>query len=95
MSATTTIDAETTADGTTAARTRAPFPDVVPGLLISPAAPGLWRVTRPRGAVLGHIEQRGAGAEVRFGAKRLVAGGLRSIELGEFWSSRAAAEVFR
>jgi hypothetical protein len=32
---------------------------------------------------------------VRFRAKRLVAGGIRSIELGEFWSSRAAAEVFR
>ena len=76
-------------------RTREPFPDDVPGLQISPAAPGLWRVTRPQGAVLGHIEQRGFGDEVRFGSKRLVAGGIRSIELGEFWSSRAAAEVFR
>jgi hypothetical protein len=75
--------------------TRRPFPDVVPGLQISPAAPGLWRVTRPQGAVLGHIEQQGFGDEVRFRAKRLVAGGIRSIELGEFWSSRAAAEVFR
>ena len=80
---------------TNATRTREPFPDVVPGLQISPAAPGLWRVTRPQGAVLGHIERRGFGDEVRFGAKRLVAGGIRSIELGEFWSSRAAAEVFR
>ncbi|WP_156891283.1 hypothetical protein [Agromyces subbeticus] len=80
---------------TSIARTREPFPIVVPGLLISPAAPGLWRVTRPQGAVLGHIEQRGAGAELRFAAKRLVAGGIRSIDLGEFWSSRDAAEVFR
>lgn len=77
------------------ARTREPFPDRVPGLLIFPAAPGLWRVTRPQGAVLGHIEQRGAGDELRFGAKRLVAGGIRSIDLGEFWSPRDAAEVFR
>ena len=78
-----------------ATRTREPFPDVVPGLQISPAAPGLWRVTRPQGAVLGHIEQHGFGDEVRFRAKRLVAGGIRSVELGDFWSSRAAAEVFR
>ncbi|WP_139416934.1 hypothetical protein [Agromyces laixinhei] len=79
----------------TGARRREPFPVDVPGLQISPAAPGLWRVTRPQGAVLGHIEQRGVGVESRFGARRLVAGGSRSIELGEFWSSRDAAEVFR
>ncbi|AWB95723.1 hypothetical protein DCE93_08640 [Agromyces badenianii] len=87
MSAIATIDPHT--------RTREPYPIDIPGLSISPAAPGLWRVTRPKGPVLGHIERRGAGEEARFGAKRLAPGGIRSIDLGEFWSSRDAAEVFR
>ena len=36
---------------------REPFPVTITGLTISPAAPGLWRVARADGAVLGHIER--------------------------------------
>ncbi|WP_232497358.1 hypothetical protein [Agromyces humatus] len=77
------------------ARTRVPFPAVVPGLTISPAAPDLWRVSRASGAVVGHIERHGGDDRVRYRARRVLPGGIRSIELGEFWSPREAAELFR
>lgn len=77
------------------ARTREPFPIQVPGLAISPAAPDLWRIVRPSGAVLGHIARRGRDDEERYTARRMLPGGIRSIELGEFWSPREAAELFR
>lgn len=76
-------------------RIRAPFPVEVPGLAFLPAAPGLWRVARRDGSVLGHVEHRGEGEGGRFVARRLTAGTLRSTELGEFWSAREAAELFR
>jgi len=67
------------------------------GLSIVTAAPGLWRVSRIGGPVLGHIELRRRDGVERFAARRLVGGGLgtRSIELGEFWSPTDAAECFR
>ncbi|WP_344296330.1 hypothetical protein [Agromyces neolithicus] len=77
------------------ARSREPFPVVVPGITISAAAPDLWRVTRSNGAVIGHIERRGHDDSARFQARRMLQGGMRSIDLGEFWSPRAAAELFR
>ncbi|MFF2270778.1 hypothetical protein ACFVTX_00780 [Agromyces sp. NPDC058136] len=76
-------------------RIRVPFPVEVPGLAFTPAAPGLWRVARADGSVLGHVEHRGEGAASRFAARRLTAGTLRSTEIGEFWSAREAAELFR
>jgi hypothetical protein len=78
---------------TTLARSRAPFPVSVAGLTISPAAPGLWRVARIDGAVLGHIECAADGE--RFRTRRLLPGGTRSMPIGEFWSPRDAADVFR
>lgn len=77
------------------ARTREPFPVVVPGLTISAAAPDLWRVARPNGAIVGHIERHGRDDRERFRARRVVPGGIRSIDLGEFWSPSEAAELFR
>lgn len=65
------------------------------GLSIVTAGPGLWRVARIGGPVLGHIELRRRDGEERFAARRLLSGGLRSIELGEFWSPTDAAECFR
>jgi hypothetical protein len=65
------------------------------GLSIVTAAPGLWRVALIGGPVLGHIELRERDGEERFVARRLLRGGLRSIELGEFWSPTDAAECFR
>lgn len=80
---------------TTLARPRETFPARVSGLTIIPAAPGLWRVSRTDGVVLGHIElQREDGVE-RFAARRLVSGGIRSMPLGEFWSPSEAAACFR
>ena len=76
-------------------RTREPFPVAVASLTISPAAPDLWRVARPSGAVVGHIERRGRGDSERYLARRVLHGGIRSIDLGEFWSPREAAELFR
>lgn len=74
---------------------REPFPAQVPGLRFAAAAPDLWRVATSDGAVLGHIRRHELGGVERFSARRLLPGGLRAIELGEFWSSRDAAEVFR
>jgi hypothetical protein len=78
---------------TTLARPREPFPVNVAGLAISAAAPGLWRVARADGAVLGHIERAGESEPYR--SRRLLPGGIRSTPLGEFWSARDAADVFR
>ena len=65
---------------------RADAPPPAPrGLSIITAAPGLWRVALIGGPVLGHIELRQHDGEERFVARRLLRGGLRSIELGEFW----------
>lgn len=74
---------------------RATFPATPRGLSIITAGPGLWRVARIGGPVLGHIELRRRDGEERFAARRLVGGGIRSIELGEFWSPTDAAECFR
>jgi len=75
---------------------RADAPPPAPrGLSIITAAPGLWRVALIGGPVLGHIELRQRDGEERFVARRLLRGGLRSIELGEFWSPTDAAECFR
>lgn len=79
---------------TTLARPRETFPAQVAGLTITPAAPGLWRVSRPGGPVLGHIELRDESGLERYAARRLVGGGIRSMPLGEFWSPRDAAECF-
>jgi hypothetical protein len=78
---------------TTLTRSREPFPVSIPGLRISPAAAGLWRVARPDGVVLGHIER--AGEPERYRTRRILAGGIRSMSLGEFWSPSDAADVFR
>ena len=72
-----------------------PIPAGVPGLTITPVAPGLWRVSRTAGAVLGHIELRDVDGLERYAVRRLVSGGTRSMPLGEFWSPRDAAECFR
>lgn len=77
------------------ARPRESFPARVPGLTITPAAPSLWRVSRTGGPVLGHIERHEVGGLERWAARRLVAGGIRSMPLGEFWSAPDAAECFR
>ena len=77
------------------ARPHETFPVRMPELTITPVAPGLWRVSRTAGAVLGHIELRDHDGLGRYAARRLVKGGVRSMPLGEFWSPRDAAECFR
>jgi hypothetical protein len=67
----------------------------VRGLTVTAVGPGLWRVCRAQGPVLGHIERRRYGGGDRYVARRLVGGGIRSMELGEFWSATDAAECFR
>ncbi|WP_350349708.1 hypothetical protein ABIQ69_07335 [Agromyces sp. G08B096] len=80
---------------TVLAPVREPYPADVPGLRFTLAAPDLWRVAAADGALLGHIERRTGPAGERFRARRLMPGLVRSVELGEFWSSRDAADVFR
>lgn len=77
------------------ARPRETFPARVSGLTITPVAPALWRVTRTGGAVLGHIERHGSDGLERWAARRRGPGGVRSHQLGEFWSATDAAECFR
>ena len=67
----------------------------VRGLTVTAVGPGLWRVCRAHGPVLGHIERRRYDGGDRYVARRLVGGGIRSMELGEFWSATDAAECFR
>jgi hypothetical protein len=74
---------------------REPFPEQLPGLQFAAAAPDLWRVAGTDGAVLGHIRRRDVGGVARFSARRQLPGSLQGFELGEFWSPRDAAEVFR
>jgi hypothetical protein len=72
--------------------------DILPavrGLTVTAVAPGLWRVSRAQGPVLGHVERRRHEGVERYAARRLVGGGIRSMELGEFWSATDAAECFR
>jgi len=80
---------------TIAARVREPFPIAVPGLAIVPAGPDLWRVARPGGIVLGHVERLGDGPGARFAVRRFAPGGRPSVPLGEFWSPESAIELFR
>ena len=80
---------------TVLAASRESFPAAPPGLTILAVAAGLWRVARIGGPVLGHIERRRVGDLDRYAARRLLVGGIRAIELGEFWSPADAAECFR
>src|SRR6218665_1605721 len=77
----------------TRALLREPCPEAVRGLTFAPAAPGLGRVTRADGLVLGHIERRSDSE--RYRVRRMRAGTLRSLPVGEFWSPREAADVFQ
>ncbi|NYJ19218.1 hypothetical protein [Glaciibacter psychrotolerans] len=63
-------------------------------LALVPVREGLWRVTRPNGAVLGHIERRLDPRGDRFAARRLTAAG-RMLDIGLFWQRDDAAECFR
>jgi hypothetical protein len=67
----------------------------VPGLTLTSVGPGVWRVCRAHGPVLGHIQRRPRDGVDRYVARRLVGGSIRSMELGEFWSATDAAECFR
>ncbi len=74
---------------------REAFPEQLPGLRFAPAAPDLWRVASNDGSVLGHIRRHDVGGVTRFSARRQLPGSLQGFDLGEFWSPRDAAEVFR
>jgi hypothetical protein len=60
---------------------------------------GYWRVTASSGAVLGYIEETTAGAppaeRPRYRAKRLLPGGARVAELGEFAEQTDAVACLR
>jgi hypothetical protein len=77
------------------AQTREPFPLDLPGLRFDAVGRGLWRVSRPGGAVLGHVERQAHPGGERFCARRMAPGAPSPRELGEFWSPRDAAECFR
>src|SRR6218665_2413862 len=81
-----------TAAPSTRALLREPFPEAVRGLTFTPAAPGLWRVTRADGLVLGHIERR-AGSE-RDRVRRMRGGTLRSPPGGGFRVAARARRCF-
>lgn len=75
------------------------LPTAVSGVRLIPLHNELWRVTGPRGTVLGYIElvrrddQGAAGNTYR--AKR-VAGNLRAfVPVGDFWELRDAVDSLR
>jgi hypothetical protein len=55
---------------------------------------GFWRVLHPSGAVLGYIERTRSGDAEHFESRRLIAGTIRIIPLGEFWSFDTALDCF-
>jgi hypothetical protein len=77
------------------ARPREIFPIAPPGLILTPVGASLWRVARTRGPVLGHVERREVDGVDRYVARRLLRGGVRSMDLGAFWSAADAIECFR
>ena len=78
------------------ARTREPFPDRRTAASRSRLPRPICGESHDRAArSLGHIERHGRDDRERYRARRVLPGGIRSIELGEFWSPREAAELFR
>ena len=65
------------------------------GIDLIPVRDRLWRVARAGGAVLGHIEAIPDPRGERFQARRLLTGGINSIELGTFWLADDAVDCFR
>lgn len=59
-----------------------------------PILPSLWRVVGPDGAVRGHINTVAARDGERFAAKLILAGGIRTMFLGEFWQLEDALDCF-
>src|SRR6218665_471149 len=82
-----------TAAPATPALLREPFPEAVRGVGAPRGARGLGRGKRADGLVLGHIERRSDSE--RYRVRRMRAGTLRSLPVGEFWSPREAADVFQ
>lgn len=56
--------------------------------------PTLWRVVHADGSVRGHIAQVEASDGVRYSARLILAGGVRTMFLGEFWELADALECF-
>ena len=63
-----------------------------PGVAFVQLNNGLWRITRPAGAVLGYVENLDSG---RFLAKRLASSGRAFLPVGEFWSFDDAVDCLR
>ena len=63
-----------------------------PGVAFVQLNNGLWRITRPAGAVLGYVENLGSG---RFLAKRLASSGRAFLPVGEFRSFDDAVDCLR
>jgi hypothetical protein len=59
------------------------------------AAPSLWRVLRPDGRVIGHVQQVAQPDGVRFRARRFHAASHEFRDLGDFWTADDAVECLR
>lgn len=55
---------------------------------------GLWRISTPRGTLLGHVRVEAADEGTRFVASRLLGRTPRSIPMGTFWSLDDAIRCF-
>lgn len=55
---------------------------------------GLWRISSPRGDVLGHISVEPDAGDTRFVATRMFGRTPRRLPLGTFWSLDDAIQAF-
>lgn len=65
------------------------------GARLVPAAPDLWRVLRPDGRILGHLQRVDSARGVRYRARRYHLPTRAFLELGEFWSADDAVQCLR
>lgn len=91
------FDASMGEDMTTALGLAAPAPRLArpSGLRLAPAAPGMWRVLRSDGLIVGHLQACDDARGTRYRARRYRLDRQVFVDVGEFWSADDAVDALR